>query len=118
MKEIILKMDSAQEAVQFTLLLFENGFNPSKATISYDSRRPLPVKIRKLEDYPLVLEGQLNGHPLRVAVTPLEIGCFSNAAYGLRKILKTAQFYIDDRDIFSKHRFHPDGYISLTLTKG
>lgn len=119
MREIILKMDSPLEAVQYTTLLFQNGFHPRKAIISYSIRKKVPVKIKKLEDYPLILEGVLNGHDMRVAVTPLSIGHWGDGATALRKILKTANFYIDDKDIFTLKRFNQEaGCAYFTLTKG
>lgn len=108
MREIILKMDSPKEAVQFTLVLFENGFKPHKAIINYNIRRKLPVKIKKLSDYPLILEGILNGHEMRVAITPLAIGDFSDGSCALRKILKAANFYIEEKDLFTLRRFNPN----------
>ncbi len=119
MKEIILKMDSPQEAAQMVLVLFQNGFKPRKAIISYNIRKPLPVKIKKLADYPLVLEGSLNGHEMRVAVTPLAIGRYCPGSDALRKILKSAHFYIEDRDLFTIRRFNQEtGCAHFTLILG
>ena len=119
MKEIILKMDSPKEATEMVLLLLENGFKPRKAIINYNIRKPLPVKIRKLADYPLVLEGFLNGHEMRVAVTPLAIGFYCEGSISLRKILKAAHFYIEDIEFFSLRSFNQDtGCAHFTLTLG
>lgn len=119
MREIILKMDSPKEAAQYTTLLFQNGFYPRKAIISYSIRKKLPVKIKKLEDYPLILEGTLNGHEMRIAVTPLSIGFSSDGAFALRKILKAGQFYIEDRDLFTLRKFNSDtGCAHFIITKG
>lgn len=116
MKEIILKMDSPKEAVEMVSLLCQNGFKPHKATISYNIRKKLPVKIKKLADYPLILEGILNGHEMRVAVTPLAIGSFCDGAYAMRRILKLTNFYMDDIEIFSLKRFNTNtGYLHLSL---
>ena len=119
MKEIILKMDSPQEAAEMVLVLFQNGFKPRKAIISYNIRKPLPVKIKKLADYPLLLEGFFNGHEMRVAVTPLTIGSSCNGTYALRKILKTAHFYIEDIELFTLRRFNQEtGCANFTLILG
>lgn len=116
MKEIILKMDSPKEAVDMISLLCKNGFKPYKATLSYNIREKLPVKIKKLADYPLILEGIFNGHEMRVAVTPLAIGSFCDGSYALRRILKMTDFYMDDLEIFTLKRFNPNtGYLHLTL---
>lgn len=105
MREIILKMDSPTEAAQFASVLFQNGFKAQKAIINYNIRRN-SVKIKKLSDYPLILEGMLNGHEMRVAIAPLAIGNFSEGSCALRKILKTANFYVVEKDLFTLSRFN------------
>jgi len=117
MKDIILKMESPQEAAQKVLLLFRNGFKADQAIINYNNRQPLPVKIKKLSDYPLILNGTLNGHGIRVSVTPLSIGHYCAGSYALKKILKTGHFYIEDLDLFTLRKFNPDtSCINIMLT--
>lgn len=119
MKEIILKMDSPVEAAQMVLVLYQNGFKPRKAIISYNIRKPPTMRIKKLADYPLILEGFLNGHEMRVAVSPLAIGRYCDGSDSLRRILKSAHFYIEDSDIFTLRRFNPEtGCVKFTLTQG
>ncbi|MBQ2835910.1 MAG: hypothetical protein IJE68_03660 [Clostridia bacterium] len=119
MKEIILKMDSPQEAAQMVLVLFQNGFKPRKAIINYNIRKPPTMRIKKLADYPLILEGSLNGHEMRVAVTPLAIGRYCPGSDALRRILKTAHFYIEDMDLFTLRKFNQEtGCAHFTLTLG
>lgn len=116
MKEIIFKMENPKEAVEMVSLLCQNGFKAKKATISYDIHKKVPVKIRKLADYPLILEGCLNGHSMRVAVTPLAIGSFCDGSYALKRILKMTNFYMEDIEIFTAKRFNPTtGRLYLTL---
>lgn len=118
MKEIILKMGSPKEAAQVVLLLYQSGFTPHTATISYSIREKLPVKIRKLADYPLVLEGIFNGHELRVAVTPLAVGSSCEGSYALKKILKAANFYIEEPDLFTLRKFNREtGCFRLRLSR-
>jgi len=118
MKEIILKMDSPKEAAQVVLLLYQNGFNPHTATINYSIREKLPVKIRKIADYPLVLEGIFNKHELRVAITPLAIGSSCEGTYALRKILKAANFYIEDSTLYTLKNFDINtGRLNLRISR-
>ena len=119
MKEIILKMDSPKEAADMVLLLFQNGFKPRKAIINYSIRKPPTMRIKKLADYPLILEGSLNGHEMRVAVTPLAIGYCCEGSIALRKIFKSAHFYIEDVELFTLRRFNQEtGCANFTLILG
>ena len=116
MKEIILKMSSPKEALQFASIILQNGFKAYKATISYDSTRKLPVKIRKLSDYPLILEGFLNKQKTRIAITPLSVGNFSDGSYALRQILRVANFNVEDKDLFTMKNFNRQtGYLHMTI---
>ena len=119
MKEIILKMDSPEEAAQMVLVLFKNGFKTRKATIHYNIRKPPTLRIKKLADYPLILEGLLNDHEIRVAVSPLAVGYSCAGAYALYKILKAAHFHIEDKDLLTLRKFNQDtGCVHFTLTLG
>lgn len=118
MKEIILKMDSPKEAAQFVLILFQNGFKPTEAKLNYSLRENSSVKLSKVTSFPLILTGTLNGHQTRVAVTPLAVGSSCEGSYALRKILKAANFYVEERDLFTIRRFNPKtGRLSLTFTQ-
>lgn len=99
MKEIIFKMGTPSEALNITRLLLRNGFEPTKATITYNLSKGLPGEIKKLSDYPLRLEGIYNGHELRVLVTPLAAGCSCEGSRALYHILRAASFPIEERDI-------------------
>lgn len=118
MKEIILKMQSPKEAETLVLLLFKNGFQTKSATISYNIRKGLPGKFRRLDQYPLTLHGILNGQQTRILVTPLTAGHRCDASYALMRILKAANFYVEPDDIFTVKRFDPTtGYLNLTYSK-
>lgn len=111
-------MDTPKEAAQFVSLLFSNGFNATEATINYSLNKTPSVKLSKVKDFPLILTGTLNGHEMRVAVTPLAIGRRCEGSYALRKILKAGNFYIEENDLFTIRRFHPKtGRLSLTITQ-
>lgn len=116
MKEIILKMGSPNEAYTFTRLLFKNGFITRKAIIKYDLSQGLPGKIKRLDQYPLRLEGVLNGHEMRVLVTPLAAGCSCEASFALYHILRAAGFPIEERELTTIRRVS-NGKVSLTLIR-
>lgn len=116
MKEIILKMGSPNEAYTFTRLLFKNGFVPNKAIIKYDLGKGLPGKIKRLDQYPLRLEGVLNGHEMRVLVTPLTAGCSGEGSIALYHILRSAGFPIEERELTTIRRVL-DGKVNLTLSR-
>lgn len=117
MKEIILKMDSPKEAEQIVCLLFRNGFKPIEAKVSYNLRETPSIRLSRVTNFPLLLTGTLNGRKIRVAVTPLVVGCHCDGSYALRNILKAAKFYYEERDLFTIRRFNPDtGRLSLTYT--
>lgn len=116
MKEIILKMASPNEAYTFTRLLFKNGFVPYKAIIKYNLGKGLPGKLKRLDQYPLRLEGILNGHEMRVLVTPLAAGCSCDASRALYHILRAADFPVEERD-FTTIRKVSNGEINITLLR-
>ena len=118
MKEIILKMDSPKEAAQMVSVLFRNGFKPTEAKINYSLKENSSIKLSRITSFPLILSGTLNGHKTRVAVTPLAVGSHCEGAYALRKILKAANFYFEERDLFTIRKFNPEtGRLSLTITQ-
>lgn len=116
MKEIILKMDSPNEAYKYTRLLIMSGFLPYKAIINYDLSKGLPGKIKRLDQYPLRLEGVLNGHEMRVLVTPLTAGCSGEGSVALYHILRTAGFPIEERELTTIRRVS-NGKVNLTLIR-
>lgn len=118
MKEIILKMDSPKEAAQIVSVLFQNGFKPTEAKINYSLRESSSIRLSRVTSFPLILTGTLNGHETRVAITPLVAGSHCEGSYALRKILKEANFYFEERDLFTIRRFNPDtGRLTLTFTQ-
>lgn len=117
MKEIILKMASPNEALTFSRLLFKNGFIPNKAIIKYDLSVGLPGEIKRLDQYPLRLEGNLNGHAMRVLVTPLAAGCSCEASRALFHILRAADFPVQDIRDFTTIRHVKNGKVDLVLNR-
>lgn len=118
MKEIILKMDSPTEAAQLVSVLLQNGFKPTEAKINYSLKENSSVKLSRVTHFPLILTGNLNGCQTRVAVTPLAVGSHCEGSYALRKILKEANFYFEERDLFTIRRFNPDtSRLTLTITQ-
>ena len=118
MKEIILKLDSPKEAAELVSVLLQNGFKPTEAKINYSLKENSSVKLSKVTSFPLILTGSLNGRQTRVAVTPLAVGSYSEGSYALRKILKAANFYFEERDLFTLRRFNPEtGRMSLIITQ-
>ena len=117
MKEIIFKMNSPTEAEQMVSLLIRNGFKPTEAKINYSLTEVSSVKLSKVTSFPLILIGTLNGCKTRVAVTPLSIGSPCEGSYALRKILKTANFYFEEKDLFTTRCFNSKtGRVALTIT--
>ena len=116
MKEIILKMGTPNEALKFTRLIFQNGFIPNKAIIKYDLGKGLPGEIKRLDDYPLRMEGMLNGHEMRVLVTPLTAGCSGEGSTALYLILRAGNFAVEQRDV-TTIRHVTNGKINWTLLK-
>ena len=116
MKEIIFKMGTPTEALNITRLLFRNGFEPTKAIIKYNLGRGLPGKIKKLDDYPLRLEGIYNGHELRVLVTPLAAGCSCEGSRALYHILRNASFPIEERELTTVRNVK-NGEVNLVLSR-
>lgn len=118
MKEIILKMDSPKEAAQLVSVLLQSGFKPTEAKINYSLKESSSVRLNRVTSFPLILTGILNGTQTRVAVTPLSVGSHCEGSYALRKILKAANFYFEERDLFTIRRFNPEtGRLSLTITQ-
>ena len=118
MNEIVLKVASPAEAVQIVSALLRSGFHPTEAAINYNLNKEPSVKLSKVTDFPLILTGTLNGHDMRVAVSQLTIGRPCEGSYALRKILKTAEFYFEEKDLFTTRRFNPDtNRISLSIAK-
>lgn len=118
MKEIILKMDSPKEAAQIVSVLFKSGFKPTEAKINFSLRETSSVKLNRVTSFPLILTGILNGSETRVSVTPLVAGSHCEGSYALRKILKEANFYFEEKDLFTIRRFNPDtGRLTLTITQ-
>ena len=116
MKEVILNMGSPNEALTFTRLIFKNGFVPHKAIINYDIGKGLPGEIKRLSDYPLRLEGILNGHELRVMVTPLAAGCSCDGSHALYVILRCGGFSIEEKEI-KTIRNVKNGKVNMTLLR-
>ena len=118
MKEIILKMDSPKEAEQIVYLLFQNGFKPIEAKLTYSLRETPSIRLSRVTSFPLLLTGTLNGKKTRVAVSPLVIGRYCDGSYALRNILKAAKFHYEERDLFTIRKFNPDtGRLTLTFTQ-
>ena len=115
--EIIFKASSPKEAETLVLSVLKTGFIPRTATIQYNVRKGLPGRIRKINDYPLILEGYLNGSPMRISVTPLAVGSKCDGAYSLHKILKVCGFSIDNSEIFTIRKVDDEGWIKFTLTR-
>lgn len=115
MKEIILKMSSPNEALTFSRLLFKNGYIAHTAIIKYDLEKGLPGKIERLDQYPIRLEGTLNGHPMRVLITPLAAGCSCDASTALYHILRNAGFPVQDIRDFTTIRYVRNGKVNLTI---
>lgn len=117
MKEIILKMASPNEALTFSRLLFKNGYVVNTAIIKYDLSKGIPGEIKRLDQYPLRLEGNLNGHPMRVLITPLAAGCSCEASRALFHILRAASFPIQDEREFTTIRHVKNGKVDMTLCR-
>lgn len=117
MKEIIIKMDSPKEAESLVLLLFKNGFKVNTAIVRYNLRTGIPVKFRRLDQYPLTLHGTLNGRETRVLVSPLAAGSRCDGSYSLMKILKAASFYIEPDNIFTICKFNQEGILDLRFSR-
>lgn len=118
MNEIVLKPPSPAQAVKLVSILLKNGFNPTDAIIKYSLKEHTSVKLSNVKDFPLILMGTLDGSPMRVAVSRLEVGRYCEGAYSLRKILKEAGFYIEEKDLFTIRAFSKDtGCLNLTISK-
>ena len=114
--EIIFKASSPKEAETLVLSVLKIGFVPKKATIRYNVRKGLPGRVKRINDYPLILEGHLNGNATRISVTPLAAGSKCDGAYSLHKILKICEFPIEDSDVLSIRKIDDEGWINFTLT--
>ena len=118
MKEIIIKMESPKEAEDLVLLLFKNGYKIRSAHVRYNLRKGVPVKFRRLDQYPLTLSGTYNGTETRLLVSPLAAGIRASGSYSLLKILKAANFCVEPDDILTVRRFNPStGVLDLTFSK-
>ena len=118
MNEIVLKPPSSAQAVKLVSILLKNGFNPTDAIIKYSLKEHTSVKLSNVKDFPLILTGTLDSSPIRVAVSQLEVGRYCEGAYALRKILKEAGFYIEEKDLFTIRCFNKDtGRLKLTISK-
>ena len=119
MNEIVLKPASPKQAATLVSVLLKNGFNPTEATIQYSLRDYPSVKLSNVKDFPLILKGTLDGSPMRVSVSQVEVGRYSDGSYALKKILKEAGFYFEERDLFTVKRFNINtGRLCMTLSKG
>ena len=118
MNEIVLKPPSPKQATDLVSILIKNGFKPTDATIQFNLRKSPSVKLSNVKDFPLILTGTFDGHPMRVSVSQLEAGRHTAGAYALRKILKEAGFYFEEIDLFTVKRFNPKtGCLYLTISK-
>lgn len=116
MKEIILSMGSPNEAVTFARSIFGMGFIPYKAIIKYDLSKGVVRKIQKLDDYPLRLEGTLNGHEMRVLITPLVAGCSCEGSRALYHILKAGGFPVEIKQLTTIRNVE-NGKVNLLITR-
>ena len=118
MNEIVLKPPSPAQAVKLVSILLKNGFKPTDAIIKYSLRERTSVKLSNVKDFPLILIGTLDGLPMRVSVSQLEVGRYCEGSYALKKILKEAGFYFEEKDLFTIRRFDKDtGRMSLLISK-
>ena len=118
MNEIVLKPPTPAEAAKLVSVLLKNGFTPTEATIKYSLREYPSVKLSNVKDFPLILTGTLNGYQMRVSVSQLEIGRHCEGSYSLRKILKEAGFYFEEKDLFTTRRFNlSTGRLNMTISK-
>lgn len=118
MNEIVLKPPSPAQAVKLVSILLKNGFNPTEATIKYSLNKYPSVKLSNVKDFPLTLTGTLDGYRMRVSVSQLEVGRHCDGTYALRKILKEAGFYFEEKDLFTLRRFnHSNGCLNMTISK-
>jgi len=118
MKEIIIKMDTPKEAENLVLLLFKNGYKPKSAHVRYNLRKGVPVRFRRLDQYPLTLHGTYNGTETRLLVSPMAAGISAAGSYSLIKILKAADFYVEPDDILTVRRFNSTtGVFDLNFSK-
>jgi len=118
MNEIVLKAPSPKQAANLVSILLRNGFKVTEATIQFSLKENPSVKLSNVKDFPLVLKGTLDGYPMRVSVSQIEIGRHSDGSNALRKILKEIGFYFEERDLFTTKCFNLNtGRISLTFSK-
>ena len=118
MNEIVLKPPSPAQAAKLVSILLKNGFNATEATIKYSLKEPPSIKLRNVKDFPLVLTGTLDGCQMRVSVSQLEIGHHCEGSFALRKILKEAGFYFEEKDLFTLRRFDRDtGRLSMVISR-
>lgn len=118
MNEIVLKPENPKQAVSLVSILFKNGFKPTEATIQYSLRQSPSVKLSNVKDFPLILSGTMDGYPMRVSVSQLVAGRYCEGSYALKKILKEAGFYFEERDIFTVKHFNIDtGRLCMNLSK-
>ena len=119
MNEIVLKPGSPKQAANLVSALLKSGFNPTTATIQYSLRENTSVKLSNVKDFPLILTGTMDGYRMRISVSQLEAGRHSDGAYALRRILKEAGFYFEERDLFTTKRFNINsGRLLMTLSRG
>lgn len=115
MSKIIIEASSSYVAEKATIALLKGGFVAKNAIISYNLNHGLP-DIKRHNDYPLILEGQLAGFSTNVHVYSVTAGYGGTGPNTLVKILKFAGFEFDENDILT-NRLAISDQINLRLER-
>lgn len=117
MSKIVINASSPNVSEKATLALLEGGFVANSASIQYNLRKGASFD-EDFHKYPLILEGRLAGCPTIIYVNSLSAGFGNTGSHALVKILNTAGFSFDEKNILTGRLLnHSTGMIEFKIAK-